>query len=91
MFDQGSSIPLDFLAITDEETADTSLILELRNLVGGQVEFEGSPGVARTNFQQIVQALGSAIFVQDGSSQVPSFEVRVFDGRMWSPWFMVVG
>jgi len=82
--DQGQSVILSVanLSASDVDTAAGVLNFAVSNVSNGQFELVGAPGVAVIAFTQAEVAAGQVVFVHDGSSSAPAYDLQVDDGAL---------
>ncbi len=73
------------ISATQAGSIVSSLTFNVSNVIGGQFELVGVPGVAITHFTQAQIQSGAVQFVQDGTATVPSYSIAVSDGQITLP------
>jgi hypothetical protein len=88
VIDQGQATTLlpAGISATDKETFDEDLIIEVNNITHGYFSYKSNPTFHIKAFRQFPLITGDVQFTQDGSNASASFELRAFDGRIYTPW-----
>lgn len=83
---QGKTVIItsSFLSATDSDASTASLVFIISNVQHGYFSFVSSPTTAITSFTQAQVQSVSVQFIQDGTSNSPSYSVAVSDGRATS-------
>jgi len=86
--DRGESLVLTatMLSATDADNVDAGLVFTVNNTQYGQFERVSAPGVPITNFTQQAIGDGTIRFVHDGGTLAPSYDVKVSDGALETPY-----
>jgi len=81
---QGQTVVItpEMLKAGDPDNNDPDLVFTITDLQHGQFEEFSNPGIAITSFTQQNIIDGQIQFVQDGSSNTPSYTVTVSDGEL---------
>lgn len=83
---QGQTVVLDAgnLSASSPYSSSSSFTFIITNIQHGYFALVSSPSTAITSFSQVQIQSGSVQFVQDGTSNPPSYAVTVSDGRLSS-------
>ena len=75
----GNKVPLNstFLSAYDRNHNNNTLAFIISALTHGHFELTGKPGVALSNFTQSQLANNTVLFIHDGSSVAPSYNITV--------------
>ncbi len=68
------------LRADDVDSSTSALIFNVRNVTAGHFELAANPGVPVDQFTQAQVAQGQVLFVYTSATQIPRFDVTVFDG-----------
>jgi Cadherin-like len=84
MVTQGESVLLTSanLSAIDADNSASTLLFTVAGVSRGQFELVSNPGVAITSFTQAQVTGGAVLFIHDGDTIAPSYQIKVSDGSL---------